>query len=204
MTDPSSAAGLPSSNGKYIAVGVVLLLGIGGLLVWKLTADKPQASTVAAPTAPPTTTASYAPDDPASRYLAPPPREDPTTASSAPGAQPRGGGGVAAVNGGCNAKCDPAAGTAELAGALQVRAAQARTCYNQALSTDPTLKGGLSVSIRIAGNGAVCSAGVGSNSLQGAGGSYVATCVANMFRGGSYPPTHGGCADYNIPLSFHQ
>ena len=75
----------------------------------------------------------------------------------------------------------------------------ARRCYNQALASDSTLKGHVSIAVRVGSNGAVCSANVASNDM---GSSTVANCAANVFRSGSYPAPKGGCKDAVVPLSF--
>jgi hypothetical protein len=101
--------------------------------------------------------------------------------------------------GGCDAKCT---GTAppELGSVLQVRAAQARRCYNQALASDSSLKGHVTVEVRIGPGGNVCSANVASNDM---GSATVANCAANIFRAsGGYPPPRGGCVVATVPMSF--
>jgi hypothetical protein len=102
-------------------------------------------------------------------------------------------------NAGCDGKCR---GTSppELGQALQVRASQARRCYNQALAQDSTLKGHVSIAVRVGPSGNVCSAAVASNDM---GTPNVANCVANIFRqAASYPSPRGGCVDANVPISF--
>jgi hypothetical protein len=100
--------------------------------------------------------------------------------------------------GGCEGKC---VGNAppELGQALQVRAAQARRCYNSALSNDSSLRGRVTVAVRIGPSGNVCSASVASNDM---GSPSVANCAANIFRQASYPAPRGGCVDATVPMSF--
>jgi hypothetical protein len=105
---------------------------------------------------------------------------------------------TAAAGGGCEGKCVGTA-TPELNAALQVRGAQARRCYNQALSSDSSLRGHVSVAVRVGPGGRVCSATVASNDMGSPG---VASCAANIFRNASYPAPHGGCVDANVPMSF--
>ena len=84
--------------------------------------------------------------------------------------------------------------------ALSFRAKQAHRCYDNALAQDPTLRGKVSIAVRIGANGTACSAGVASNELASAPG--VATCVVNYFRGQAFPSPKGGCVDVNIPINF--
>lgn len=187
-------AGVPGSgNAKYAAVVVILLLGIGAILLWKLVLNKPE-QPVAQPTpsvAPPPS----ATEIPSSKLNAVPP--PPPVASSAPTASaPKGpavaGGGM----GGCDAKCTGQA-SGDLASALQVRASMARRCYQAALANDSTLKGRVVVSVKIAPNGSVCSAGVAQSDIPAISG-----CVANVFRGGNFPAPHGGCVEQGVPMMF--
>jgi len=98
----------------------------------------------------------------------------------------------------CDGKCVGKA-PAELGQALQQRANMARRCYNAALAQDSSLKGHVSIAVRVAPGGSVCSAAVAANDT---GNSSVAQCAANAFRTGSYPSPAGGCVDATIPLSF--
>jgi outer membrane biosynthesis protein TonB len=193
MSTPSSRPPPPpSSNAKYAIVVVVLLCGMGAVFWLR----KPSASTAApaplasvAPPAPPTN--SKLDDIPP-----PPPPEDSSEAKPNPGPRV-----IYAPNAGCDGKCR---GTSppELGQALQVRASQARRCYNQALAQDSQLKGHVSIAVRIGPGGNVCSANVASNDM---GTPNVANCAANIFRSAAaYPSPRGGCVDANIPISFVQ
>jgi hypothetical protein len=195
MSPPSSSlppAGVPDSGGnaKYAVIAVVLLLAAGGLFAWRTLGSR--GGTVAPPIAntPPPLQPPVNPkieDIP----LPPPPEE-----------KPEGGTGPRIIYvpaGGCTEKCT---GTAppELGSVLQVRAGQARRCYNQALSSDSSLKGKVTIEVRIGPTGNVCSATVASNDM---GSPNVANCAANIFRSsGGYPAPHGGCVVANVPLSF--
>jgi hypothetical protein len=101
---------------------------------------------------------------------------------------------------GCDAKSCRGGTTPDLESALAFRAKQAHRCYDTALAQDNSLQGKVSISVRIAPNGNVCSAGVASNDMASAG---VGQCVANMFRqSGHFPIPKGGCVDANVPISF--
>jgi hypothetical protein len=122
----------------------------------------------------------------------PPPEEKPEAGPTGPKI-------IYVQAGGCESKCT---GTAppELEQALQVRGAMARRCYNQALAQDSSLKGHVTISVKIGPSGNVCSANVTGNTM---GSPSVANCAANMFRSSAgYPSPHGGCVEASVPLSF--
>jgi len=108
---------------------------------------------------------------------------------------------VVAMGNQCDAKKCGGANSEELSTALAFRAKQSHRCYDNALGQDPTLKGKVSIAVRVGANGQVCSAGVASNDM-GPGGANVATCVVNYFRGQNLPAPKGGCIDANIPINF--
>jgi hypothetical protein len=189
---PSSRrpAGVPESgNAKYAIVAIVLLLGAGGLYAWRSASNQPAPPPI--PSAP--VADSSAPTNPKLEDIPlPPPVEEKPEAGPPPKV-------VYVPSGGCEAKCS---GTAppELEQALQVRGSQARRCYNQALSQDSSLKGHVTIAVKIAPNGNLCSANVLTNDMGSAG---VAACAANIFRANSsYPAPHGGCVEATVPLSF--
>jgi|SRR5579863_5657566 hypothetical protein len=195
MNPPPSSrppAGLPDSgNAKYAIAAIGFVAAAGALFAWRSCS---RSEVVTLPPPLPSLTASAAPpvnpkleDIP----LPPPPEEKPP-----PGVGPRI---IYTSAGGCDGKCS---GTSppELGQALQARAGQARRCYNQALSQDSTLKGHVSINVRIGPAGNVCSATVGANDM---GSPNVANCAANVFRMASgYPAPRGGCVDANVPLNF--
>jgi hypothetical protein len=192
-TPSKPPAGVPTGgNAKYVAVIAILLLGLGGVIWWKK-----QSSTAQAPAPLPSVPASVAstePTNPKLEDIPPPPPPEEKPEAGATKIVTGGGGGTT----GCEAKCtgsDPGG----LAGALQVRASQARRCYNSALAQDPTLKGHVSISVRISSSGNVCSANVATNDM---GTPSVAQCAANIFRNGVYPAPRGGCIEANVPLAF--
>jgi hypothetical protein len=193
MSPPSSSlppAGVPDSGGnaKYAVIAILLVLAAGGLFAWRTLANRGSAPSAPIVTAPPPL---QPPSNPKIEDvpLPPPPEEKPEAGTRI----------IYVPAGGCEAKCT---GTAppELASVLQVRAAQARRCYNQALSSDSSLKGHVSIEVRIGPGGNVCSANVASNDM---GSPTVANCAANIFRAsGGYPSPRGGCVVATVPLSF--
>jgi hypothetical protein len=195
-TPPSTPppAGVPQAgNAKYAIIAILLVLGMGGLFAWKSMSSQPPPPPpiVVAPSASTTAATTNAKLD----DIPPPPPEE-----QKPEAGP-GGPKIAYVPGapgGCDKSCNGSA-TPELTAALQIRGAQARRCYNQALASDSTLKGHVAISVKIGGGGSVCSAGVASNDM---GSPAVANCAAGIFRNASYPAPKGGCAEFNVPLSF--
>ena len=90
--------------------------------------------------------------------------------------------------------------SSEIETALSFRAKQAHRCYDNALAQDATLRGKVSIAVRIGSNGQACSAGVASNELSSA--PSVANCVVGYFRGQVFPSPKGGCVDVNIPINF--
>ncbi len=179
----------PSGNGKYIAIALLLLLLVGGLAVWKLTQKPPEPPPPVVDAGPPTKPTGRNPDD----DIPPPaPIED---------AGPEAGKKIIIVQGGaqCDSKKCSGTNSEELNTALSFRAKQAHRCYDNALAQDPTLKGKISIAVRVGANGQVCSAGVASNDM---GNAMVANCVVNYFRGQTLPAPKGGCIDANIPINF--
>ncbi|MBX3259874.1 MAG: AgmX/PglI C-terminal domain-containing protein [Labilithrix sp.] len=188
---PSSPAGVPSSgNGKYVAVAAVLLALIGGAVVWKTSQTPPTPPVVYVDAAPPPTFTGRNPDD---DVPLPPPVED---------AGEDAGKKVVVVQGSnnqCDAKKCSGVSSSELENALQFRVKQAHRCYDNALAQDPTLRGKVTVSVRIGANGQVCTAGIASNEMSS---QQVAQCVSGYFRGANFPSPKGGCVDVNIPINF--
>jgi hypothetical protein len=190
---PSSRqpAGVPASGGgKYVALAVVLLGIIGAAVGWKVCQKPPTPIVVvdAGPT--PTFSARNLDDD----IPLPPPVED---------AGPDAGKKViiTQVNIGsqCDAKKCVGTTTNEVETALQFRVKQAHRCYDTALAQDPTLRGKVTVAVRLGANGQVCSAGIASNEMSSPN---VANCVTGYFRGANMPTPKGGCIDVNIPINF--
>jgi hypothetical protein len=185
-----SPAGVPpSGNAKYAIVAMVLLLGAGGLYAWRNASNRADA-----PVPTPSATVAQSAAPPANPKLEdiplpPPPEEKPEAGT------PRV---VYVQSGGCDGKCSGSA-SPELEQALQIRGAQARRCYNQALAQDSSLKGHVTIAVRIGPAGNLCSAAVASNDM---GSASVANCAANIFRSSQYPTPRGGCVDANVPLSF--
>lgn len=186
-------SGVPASGGnaKYAIVAVLLVLGIVAVVGVRSCPDRSNASApmpsvaVAQSAAPP-------PNPKLEDIPPPPPIEE------KPEAGPTGPRIVYVPAGGCEGKCSGTY-TSELSQALQVRGLQARRCYNQALARDSSLKGHVTIDVRIGPSGNVCSASVASNDMGTPG---VAQCAANILRSNTYPAPHGGCIDSVVPLSF--
>lgn len=196
---PSGApAGVPpSGNGKYIFGAVVLIGAIGGLVAYKQCQEPPPPIVIneVVDAAPP-------PPRPTGRDLddevpPPPPVED---AAVAVDAGPRKVVGTAVGNM-CDAKTCSGSASDDLSQALAFRAKQAHRCYDEELKLDATLRGKMSIAVRVGANGQVCSASVASNDM-GPSGVKVGSCVVNHFRGQSLPAPRGGCIDANVPINF--
>ena len=189
-----------SGSTGYVVAAVVMFAIMGGLILWKASrsAAEPDASPVAqvAPTqtAPPVMDAPPPPPPP------PPVEEDAGTPKETPKKVVSGSGAGAGAYG-CAAKvCEGTAG-ADLRSAMQAKAGQARSCYQNALRNDPTLSGRLKVGIRVGTNGLACSAGITSDDM---GNPQVANCVTRLFHAGKYPSPKGGCVDMAVPMNFQQ
>jgi outer membrane biosynthesis protein TonB len=196
MSPPSSSppAGVPGTgnNAKYAIVAVLLIVGIGAMVVLRNFSSKANA-----PAPLPVASVPLTPTPPANPKLEdipppPPPEDSAETKKTGPRI-------VYVQAAGCDAKCvgQP---SPDLGPALQVRAAQARRCYNSALAQDSTLKGKVTIAVRIGPSGNVCSAAVASNDM---GSPNVANCAANIFRAsGGFPSPRGGCVEATVPMNF--
>jgi hypothetical protein len=177
-------------NAKYVAVAALLALGIVGLLIFRArSAVAPPVVLPVVDAGAPVATNSHVDDE------VPPPPEIP---DAGPEIKPK----VSNVTPGavCNATKCSGTPSSDLESALAFRAKQAHACYDQALANDSSLRGRVSINVRIASNGQVCSAAVGANEL---GSSNVAQCVANKFRQtGYFPSPKGGCIDATVPITF--
>jgi hypothetical protein len=119
----------------------------------------------------------------------PSPKHDKPTAAAPQGpALPEGCGGT------CNGRAD-----GQLKAALAQVGASARSCYNNALRTNSTLSGKLTVSLRVAPNGSACSARTSVDTLHEAS---VTSCILQKFRSAKYPKPSGGCVDGEVPINL--
>ena len=186
-------AAVPKKGGSgVLIIGLLLLIGAGGLVFFKMNTDEE-------PTVEEVRTIKNAPEAPPQLAEAPPPpppveepEPEPEVAVAQPGtAPPKGPSGCSAP---CNGEMSPA-----IEATLRARAGQARTCYNRALRVNSMLEGKMSVAVRISSGGGVCSASVQSDTL---GDPATAACVAEKFRAGGYPAPTGGCVDTAVPLNF--
>jgi hypothetical protein len=176
-------------SGAFIGAVIVMLLLMGGLLWWNFRPkpEEPKASLPPQPTAPPRTDEEAPP---------PPPPVEPDAGKKVDTPVKKK---VASTgNSGCAATCNGSAG-APLQGALSGAAGSVRACYEKALIQNQMLQGKMIVAVKIGPTGGVCSASIQSDTL---GDGRVASCVLNRFRGGSFPPPSGGCADVRVPISF--
>jgi hypothetical protein len=187
---PSRAAGVPpsSGNGKYIALALLLLGAVVAVIAYKLThkTETPPVLTEIVDAGPPPK---------------PTVNDDDIPLLTVEDAGHDAGKKIVYVGiaSQCDAKRCAGTTTSELEQTLAFRAKQAHRCYDNALTQDPTLKGKVSIAVRVGANGSVCSAAVASNDM---GTPTVANCVAGYFRGGSFPTPKGGCADVNVPINF--
>lgn len=187
---------IPKSGGSgpFILAAIVMLLLMGGLIFWKMKSGGGETAKVEAPK--PTA----APEQPV--LDEPPPPPPPPVAStdssakpddSKPGTKKVGSTVAGAPCGVCSG--EPAPG---LPGALGGKAGQSRACYEKALSSNSTLSGRMTVSLKISQQGTVCSAQVKSDMNN----PLVENCVLQSFRSATFPAPKGGCVDASVPLYF--
>ena len=191
MADTTPPPPKSGSSGPIIIAAVLMLLLIGGLIVWKVTgsAEPPPKQDTA-----PVATADSAPAlDNVPPPPPPPPEEDAGAGKpdekkvvKATGPNP------------CSKECAGTA-TGALTSALSGRAAQSRSCYEKALSSNATLTGTLTVGVKVGPGGQVCSARIVADGLHDPG---VSNCVVARFQSATLPAPQGGCADVNVPLRF--
>jgi len=192
---PESTPPVPKSGGSgpFILAAIVMLLLMGGLIVWKMKSGGDETAKVEAPK--PTATPEPILDEPPP----PPPPPVASTDSSAkpddtkPGSKKVGSTVASGACGVCSGEPHPA-----LQGALGGKAGQSRACYEKALSSNSTLSGRMTVSIKINAQGGVCSAQVKSDMNN----PLVENCVLQSFRAATFPAPKGGCVDASVPLYF--
>jgi hypothetical protein len=176
-------------SGAFIGAVIVMLLLMGGLLWWNFR-PKPEEAKSTLPPPQPT-----APRNDEEAPPPPPPIEpDAGKKADAPVKKKV----LATGNSGCAAACNGTPGAA-LQGALGGAAGSVRACYEKALLQNPMLQGKMTVAVKIGPTGSVCNANIASDSL---GDARVTGCVLNKFRGSSFPPPTGGCADVRVPINF--
>lgn len=180
-----------------IALGVIMLLAAGGLVVWKMQSKAPEPDVVeeakpAKAVEPPAPVLDNAPPPPPSEEEIEEEEKEEEKAAAATGpAKPQG---PAGCSGSCTGSMTPA-----LNSALGARGGMSRSCYNTALRRNAALEGKMTVGVRISPNGSVCGASVSNNSL---GDPSVASCVLAKFRSAKFPAPQGGCIDTAVPLNF--
>lgn len=191
---PPSQTGVPQGgNGKYIAVALLLLLGIGGLVVFKMRGTDDPVKPPVTPSAQPSNTGS-----PISQRIddVPPPPPDDAGVDAGPVH-------VVVLNGNanvCDVKVCNGATSQELENGLNMIARQTRRkCYESALGNDPTLQGHVKLNLRIASNGQVCSSSVASNDMSNTS---VGDCAARTFLASHLPAPKGGCVNVDFPLAY--
>ena len=192
MSPPSSQrpAGVPQSGGnkRHAGIIVLLLVAIAALFMWRTLSNRSEPSpppVASVPTQP-------APVNPKIDDIPPPPPIEEKPEAGPPRI-------IYVREGGCDGKCSGVA-TAELGQALQQRATQSRRCYNAELAKDPSLRGHVTVAVRVGNVGNVCSVNVTANDMRTPN---VANCAANIFaRSGTLPSPRCGCVDATVPLNF--
>jgi TonB family protein len=193
MSDTTPPVPKSGGSGPFILAAIVMLLLMGGLIFWKMKGGE-ETTKVEAPKP------SAAPEQPVLDEPPPPPPPPlASTDSSAkpddtkPGTKKVGSTVGGAACGVCSGEPNPA-----LQGALGGKAGQSRACYEKALSSNSTLSGRMTVSIKINQQGTVCSAQIKSDLNN----PLVENCVLQSFRAATFPAPKGGCVDASVPLYF--
>jgi hypothetical protein len=169
---------------------VVLLLGMGGIAVWRFTSK---------PTPDPTPiklTASTATTAPVNTLIddvpPPPPVED---AGPDSGSKYTGPALKACDIMACGGKI-----SSDTEASLAMLARQTRKkCYEPALTQDPSLQGHVDIKLKIAGDGTICTASVDSADQ---GMQQVGDCTARMLQVAGRVPPPQGCVNIKFPVNY--
>lgn len=188
-TNPPPPVG--GGNGKYIAVAVVLVLGMGGLIAWRVLSSPPPPPVVTLPTV---TTSAPAPPPPKFDDIPPPPPVE--DAGPDTGTRPTGPAIRPCEVTSCNGRK-----TEDMEAGLGMLARQTRKkCYEPALGQDPSLTGHVSIKLKIAGDGEICSSNVGTADpgLQSVG-----ECTSRLIQAaGRVAAPQGGCVLVDFPITY--
>lgn len=180
----------PSGHGKFIAVAVLLLLGIGLLAAWRFLNVSPSGPTAKADAAP---TATVAPiDTRVDDVPPPPPPEDagPDTGTRfvGPAVRP------------CDVTACGGRISADTEASLAMLARQTRKkCYEPSLTQDPSLKGHVDIRLKIGADGSICAASVES---ADPGMQQVGECTARMIQAAGRVPAPLGCVNVKFPVNY--
>ncbi|MCH2108054.1 MAG: AgmX/PglI C-terminal domain-containing protein [Polyangiaceae bacterium] len=195
--------GIPTKgNGGLIALLLLMVLGGGAAVAWKLNSGPPatpakdtqQKPSVAAPAPKEKPALAFAPPPPPPEEAPAPSAADSSKSAPAVGQRPQSRQRTSSCSKECKGNATPA-----LKSAVSGRAGQARSCYNNALRLNPELRGKMTVTIKVDDNGSVCTAAASNNSLNDAG---VTSCILQKFKTGKYPRPTGGCISLSMPLNF--
>lgn len=192
----SSASELPekkSGSGVYIIGALLLAAGIGAIVLFTGSDDKP-------PAPPPPPTAIQADNTPPAPAPPPPPPPPTASATASATAEPTGSAGPKGPPGpGACSNCGQGKSNSSLDGALRAAAGSARGCYNRALQKNAGAAGKLTVNVQVGPSGAVCGASISNDTV---GSPEVSHCVLGRFQGKSFPKPDQGCVSVQIPMSF--
>jgi len=177
-------------NGKYIAVAVVLLLGMGGIAIWKFTQKPPPDPTPIKLTA--STASTTAPTQHMDDVPPPPPAEDagPDTGAKVigPAFKP------------CDVNVCTGRITPDTEASLGMLARQTRKkCYEPALAQDPSLQGHVDIKLKIGADGTICAASVDSADT---GMQQIGDCTARMIQAAGRVPAPQGCVNIKFPVNY--
>ena len=87
----------------------------------------------------------------------------------------------------------------QLIASIRARAGEARSCYEESLKSDSSLKGRVRVALRVTREGKTCPIKLEENEL--AASTTLLPCLRALLEQ-SYPRPLGGCVDMSLPLKF--
>lgn len=179
-----------SGHGKFIAVAVLLLLGIAFIVAWRFL-DVPSSGPTARVDA--ASSATVAPIDTRVDDVPPPPPvedagPDSGTRFVGPAVRP------------CDVTACSGKISADTEASLAMLARQTRKkCYEPALTQDPSLKGHVDLRLKIGADGSICAANVES---ADPGMQQTGECTARLILAAGRVPAPLGCVNVKFPVNY--
>jgi hypothetical protein len=180
-------------KGRSTLPVVLIVVGlIAAFIIWRSTAKPPEPPPAPPPPPKPVATQpAFEPPPPPPEDIPEPPKPpEPLPVEPEKPAPKR--------NTACDGECNGSA-TVELQQALRAKGGQMRSCYEKALTHNPSLAGNLVINVRVAPSGEACAASVGTDTL---GEPSVSNCIVQRFRSGKFPKPTGGCVDAEVPIKL--
>jgi hypothetical protein len=173
-----------------VIVGVILLLGAAGGILWFVTRKPPEPQKTTT-----VETVSASATDPTIDLPAIDLPQD--AGADADDGGPDAAKKIVAGSEACTTTCGGQV-TDALKQAVAARAGTAKQCYKTALDGNEGLAGDMSVLVRVGTNGSTCSVSIASDTT---GSMRLQQCVRGKMVA-AYPLPRGGCVDVRVPISF--